>query len=67
MRSLGVAATQLNRQEKRIDVQTKEAIKPATGNTPIVQSQATTAASLGTYIDLSLEREKSRLLATFGL
>jgi DNA replication initiation complex subunit (GINS family) len=67
MRSLGVAATQLNRQEKRIDVQTKEAIKPATGNTPLVQSQATTAASLGTYIDLSLEREKSRLLAAFGL
>lgn len=67
MKSLGIAAAQLNKQEKKIAVQTTVALKPATGNTPLVQSQATTAASLGTYIDLSLEREKARLLKAFGL
>lgn len=67
MKSLGIAANQLDKQGRKIDVQTREALKPATGQTPLVQSQATTAASLGTYIDLSLEREKARLLKSFGL
>lgn len=59
---LGVDAAKIGRTEKRNVVQQKEAIKPPNGFTPQVQSKATTAASITSYVEFPLEREKLRLL-----
>ncbi|MCE9605448.1 MAG: hypothetical protein K8U03_11170 [Planctomycetia bacterium] len=59
---LGVEAAKLGRTEKRNVVQQKEAIKPPNGFTPQVQTKTTAAASITSYVEFPLEREKLRLL-----
>lgn len=61
-KQLGVEAAKLVRTEKRNVTQQKEAIKPAVGFTPQVQTKATAAASITSYVEFPLEREKLRIL-----
>jgi hypothetical protein len=65
MRALGVTSKKLAGNETRIATQTKSALKPATGFTPQVQAKTASAASLATYVELALDRERQRLLASF--
>lgn len=59
---LGVEAAKLGRNEKRIVVEQKQALKPVTGISPHVQNKATTTASITTYVEFPLERERLRIL-----
>jgi hypothetical protein len=65
MKALGMTSKKLAGNETRIAAQTKTALKPATGQTPQVQAKAATTASLSTYVELALDREMQRLLASF--
>jgi chromosome segregation ATPase len=65
-RQLGVEATKLGRVEKRIAVQETKNRKPATGVSPQVQTLATTAASITSYVEFPLDRERQRVLDSFG-
>jgi len=64
-KQLGVAASKLGRTEKRIAVEETKNRKPATGNSPQVQTLATTANSITSYVEFPLDRERQRLLDTF--
>jgi len=61
-RQLGVQAAKLTRNESRITVEQKKALKPSTGFSPQVQDKTTAVASITTYVEFPLEREKARLL-----
>jgi len=61
-RQLGVEAAKIGRTEKRNTVQQKEVIKPASGFTPQVQTKAAATASITSYVEFPLERERNRLL-----
>jgi hypothetical protein len=65
-KQLGVEAAKLGRVEKRITVQETKNRKPATGNSPQVQTLASTAASITSYVEFPLERERQRVLDSFG-
>lgn len=59
---LGVEAAKLGRNEKRIVVEQKQALKPATGISPRVQGKVVATASITSYVDFPLERERMRIL-----
>lgn len=61
---LGVQAAKLGRNEQRITVEQKKTLKAPTGLSPQVQDKTTTAASITTYVELPLERERLRILAS---
>jgi hypothetical protein len=61
-RQLGVEAAKIGRTEKRNTVQQKEVVKPASGFTPQVQTKAAATASITSYVEFPLERERLRLL-----
>ena len=61
---LGVQAAKLGRNEQRITVEQKKTLKAPTGVSPQVQDKTTTAASITTYVELPLERERLRILAS---
>jgi hypothetical protein len=63
---LGVAASKLGRTEKRIAVEETKNRKPATGLSPQVQTLATTTNSITSYVEFPLDRERQRLLDSFG-
>jgi chromosome segregation ATPase len=64
-RQLGVAVAKLGRVEKRITVEESKNRKPATGFSPQVQSLANTSASITSYVEFPLDREKQRILDSF--
>ena len=61
---LGVQAVKLGRNEQRISVEQKKTLKTPTGLSPQVQDKAATTASITTYVELPLERERLRILAS---
>lgn len=61
-KQLGVEAAKIGRVEKRNTVQQKEVIKPVSGFTPLVQTKANATASITSYVEFPLERERLRLL-----
>lgn len=63
-RRLGVQAAKLGRNEKRINVEQKKVQKPVSGFTPQVQDKIATTASVTTYVEFPLEREKMRILTS---
>jgi len=64
-RQLGVAAAKLGKVEKRITSEESKNRKPATGFSPQVQSLASTSASITSYVEFPLDREKQRVLDSF--
>lgn len=61
---LGVQAAKLGKNEQRISIEQKKTLKAPTGISPQVQDKAATAASITTYVEQPLERERLRILAT---
>ncbi|MBL9083750.1 MAG: hypothetical protein JNK76_18175 [Planctomycetales bacterium] len=61
---LGVQAAKLGRNEKRINVEQRKVQKPVSGFTPQVQDKTATTASVTTYVEFPLEREKMRILTS---
>lgn len=61
-KQLGVEAAKIGRTEKKNTTQQKEVIKPVSGFTPLVQTKANATASITSYVEFPLERERLRIL-----
>jgi predicted nucleic acid-binding Zn-ribbon protein len=65
-RQLGVAVQKLGKVERRITSEESKNRKPATGLSGQVQSLASSAASITSYLEFPLDRERQRILDSFG-